>query len=213
MTTEVKPKIENSRVASASRRKPGLTRKRILLLVVGLAGFAWATLAGLIFMFNTGEYDLWFPGRILAYVLLLVAPALTFIPVGRALNFPFYGYWAVIGWAGFGYMLAFVPSQPQLGWRENATSLGLLLLFLFMVTVTVCLPIFYRLGFRLFSRRVAQYQLGRARREAILAGLYILLIAFLRVAGALNPLIAGSLLLAFVVLELLVLTRNIRVEG
>ena len=78
-----------------------------------------------------------------------------------------------------------------------------------MVAFTIFLPIFYRLGFRLFSRKVEQYDLGRARREAILASVCVLLLAFLRIVGALNILNTVSMLLSFIILELLILSRNI----
>lgn len=185
-----------------------ITRKRYMLLIAALAGLTWAGLVGLIFMLNTGQYDFWFPGRIVVYVLLLVAPALTFMPIGRVLEFPLYGYWSVVSFVIFGYVLAFVPSDPDKGWAANAGGLGLLLLSLFMVTVTIFLPIFYRLGFKLFSRKVEQYDLSRARREAVLAGLCVLLLAFLRMVGALNLLIAFAMVLAFIVFEMLILSRN-----
>ncbi len=192
-----------------NERQTPITRRRAMLGLAGLAGFAWAGLVGLIFLLNTGQYDFWFPGRLVAYVLLIVAPALTFVPIGRALEFPLYGYWAVASWAIFGYVLAFVPTEPGRGWNANSGPLGLLLLSLFMVTATIGLPVFYRLGFRLFSRKVEQYDLSRARREAVLAGAYVMLLAFLLLVSALNLLNAVSLLLAFIVLELLILTRNI----
>lgn len=185
-----------------------ITRKRYMLLIAALAGLTWAGLVGLIFMLNTGQYDFWFPGRIVVYVLLLVAPALTFMPIGRVLEFPLYGYWSVVSFVIFGYVLAFVPSDPDKGWGANAGGLSLLLLSLFMVTVTIFLPIFYRLGFKLFSRKVEQYDLSRARREAVLAGLCVLLLAFLRMVGALNLLIAFAMVLAFIVFEMLILSRN-----
>jgi hypothetical protein len=188
---------------------PIISHKRKLLLLVGLAGAAWAGLGGLIFLLNVGDYDFWFPGRIMAYVLLLIAPALTFMPIGQALEFHFYGYWAVMSWAIFGYTLAFVPTEPELGWNANTGAVGVMLISLFMVVVTVSLPLFYRLGFRLFSRKVEQYDLGRARREAVLMGAYVLLIAFLRIVGAATLLNGVTLLLAFIVLELLILTRNV----
>ena len=199
----------NESVLLQATNRGGLSRRRMVLLTTGLAGAAWAGLVALIFLFNTGQYDFWFPGRLLVYVLLLVAPALTFMPIGHALNFRLYGYWAVLSWAVFGYTLAFVPSDPTLGWNGNSGPLAVLLGSLFMVSVTITLPIFYRLGFRLFSRKVEQYDLSRAQREAVLVGIWILLSAFLRVAGALNLLSALALLLVFVVLELLILSRNI----
>lgn len=187
---------------------PTITNKRNMLFIAALAGLTWAGLVGLIFLLNTGQYDFWFPGRIVVYVLLLLAPALTFMPIARILEFPLYGYWAVISFALFGYVLAFVPSNPTRGWSSNTAGLGLLLISLFMVTITIFLPVFYRLGFKLFSRKVEQYDLNRARREAILAGLYVLMLAFLRIVGSLNLLIGVALVLAFIVFEMLILSRN-----
>lgn len=202
-------KIHQQGNPSGRNPRSKIERKRLLLLTSGLAGLAWAVLVGLVFMFNSGEYDFWFPGRVLAYVLLVIAPTLTFVPIGRALGFSLYGYWAVASWALFGFMLAFVPSQPERGWQENLTPLGLFLFALFMVTLSVGLPVFYRLGFRLFSRRIEQHDIGRAWREAILAGLAVLLLSVLSILDALTLLSAVALLLAFVVLELLLLSRNI----
>src|SRR4051812_9505466 len=133
---------------------PTISNKRNMLLIAALAGLTWAGLVGLIFLLNTGQYGFWFPGRIVVYVLLLLAPALTFMPIARILEFPLYGYWAVASFALFGYVLAFVPSDPAKGWSSNTGGLGLLLISLFMVTITIFLPIFYRLGFKLFSRKV-----------------------------------------------------------
>ncbi len=187
---------------------PTITNKRNMLFIAALAGLTWAGLVGLIFLLNTGQYDFWFPGRVVVYVLLLLAPALTFMPIARILEFPLYGYWAVISFALFGYVLAFVPSDPTKGWSANSGGLGLLLISLFMVAITIFLPVFYRLGFKLFSRKVEQYDLSRARREAILAGLCVLMLAFLRIVGALNLLIGVALVLAFIVFEMLILSRN-----
>lgn len=178
-----------------------------MLGFAALSGLVWAGLAGLIFMLDIARYEFWFPGRILAYVLLIIAPALTFIPIGRRLEFPLYGYWAVASCALFGFIIAFVPTNPEQGWNSNLSALLFMLLALFMVTVTVFLPIFYRLGFKLFTRKVEQYDLSRARREAVLAGCYVVLMAFLRLVGALNLLSAIALLLAFVIFELLILSR------
>lgn len=199
----------NQEAIYLNRERSSFSHKRRMLLFAGLAGLAWAGLVGLIFLLNVGDYDFWHPGRILAYVLLLVAPALTFMPIGRALEFPLYGYWAVVSWALFGYVVAFVPTDPNQGWNANAGAFLALLVAFFMVGITITLPIFYRLGFRLFSRKVEKYDLGRARREAVLFGAYLLLVAFLRIVGAATLLNVVALFLAFFVLELLILTRNV----
>ncbi len=184
-------------------------RSRSRLFLAGFAGLTWAGLVGLIFMLNVGDYSFWFPGRIAAYVLLIIAPALTFIPIGKALEFPSYGYWGVVSFALFGYIVAFVPSEPERGWNANIVVLALLLISLFMVAVTITLPLFYKLGFKLFTRRVEQYDLARARREAVLFGSYILLVAFLRMVGGANLLNTLALLGVFIILELLILTRRV----
>ncbi len=208
LNSEFQTKDRPLRRPDTTGDKSSSLNKRRMLLISALSGLTWAGLVGLIFLLNVGDYDFWFPGRLLTYILLLIAPTLTFMPIGRSLEFPLYGFWAVISWAIFGYVLAFVPTNPERGWSDNSGPLGLLLLSLFMITVTLFLPLFYRLGFRLFSRRIQQYDLNRARREAVLAGTYILLLAFLRVVGAVNLLNAISLFMAFIVLELLILTRS-----
>jgi hypothetical protein len=187
-----------------------MAQKRLLLTFAALSGLTWAGLFGLIFMLDVAQYDFWFPGRIIAYILLLVAPTFTFVPVARQLEFPLYGYWAVVSCALFGFLVAFVPTDPLSGWRNNLTALSFLLIALFMLTVTIALPIFYKLGFKLFSRRVLQYDLNRARREAVLAGCYVVLIAFLRLVGAVNLFSGVTLLLTFVIFELLMLSRTTR---
>ena len=182
----------------------------MLGLVVALAAISWVGLAWLLFRLNVGDYDdFWFGGRVLTYILLLVAPALTFVPLGRAIGMNWFGYWTVLSWAVFGFVLAFVPSDPQTGPGHNVVPLTLLLVSLFLVLVSVFMPLCYALATRFAKRQTMRPRriYGRAWREGIgLAG-YVILMAFLRSIGSLNSFNALLLFLILVVIELLFLAR------
>ncbi len=188
----------------------GIKNKPAMLLIMALAGLAWAGLIGMIFLYKVGSNDdsFWTPARVLTYVLLLVAPALTFIPIGKALGKGWYGWVAIVSFALLGYTLEFVPHTS--GWNQNVVPMIAFLLGLFLAVYTISWPVFYLLGFRFFKRRVERYDLGRSQREAILLGLYIVTVLFLGAAKILNPTYAGALFLIFLSVELLFLTRKMR---
>lgn len=182
-----------------------------MALIAGFAGLTWAGIVGLVFLLNAGDYDnFWFPARIVTYILLLVAPTLTFMPLGRAMGLRLYGYWSVISWAVFGYVFAFMTPDPAKGRDANLGLLILLLVCFFAVLVSVFLPLCYAAGLRLFKNayRPARYDMGRATREAILLAMYCILIAFLQLIGSLTALYAVLLLLSVLVIELLILSRS-----
>jgi len=188
-----------------------IKHKRTVALVAAFAGLCWAGVVGLVFLLNAGDYrDFWFPARIIVYVLLLIAPALTFIPLGRVLGLAFYGYWSVIGWAGFGFVFAFLTPDLARSRNENLGSLILLLICFFAVLVSLLLPLCYVAGASLFAKayRPARYDISRATREAVLLSLYILLLAFMQLLGSLTWVYAFILLLIVIVIELLVLSRS-----
>ncbi len=188
-----------------------IKHKRTLALIVALAGIAWAGIIGLIFLLNASDYNnFWFPARLLTYVLLLIAPALTFMPLGRALNVPFYGYWSVISWAAFGFVFAFMPPDSALPRDQNFASFILLLVCFFAALTSLFLPICYAVGIKLFARasRPARYDLRRATREAVFLSLYIVLLAFMQLQGSLTWLYALMFFLIILVIELLILSRS-----
>lgn len=182
----------------------------MLGLVVALAAIGWVGLGWLVFRLNVGDYDnFWFGGRVLTYVLLLVAPALTFVPIGRAVGMRWFGYWTVLSWAVFGFVLVFVPSDPQTGPGHNIVPLTLLLVSLFLVLVSVFMPLCYAIATRFGSRQTLRPRriYGRAWREGIGLSGYVILMAFLRSIGSLNTFNALLLFLILVVIELLFLAR------
>jgi hypothetical protein len=188
----------------------GIKNKPAVMLTSAFAGLVWAGLIGAIFLYKVGSSDLefWSPARVLTYVLFLIAPALTFVPIGKALGAGWYGWLAVISWAAFGFMLEFLPHTP--GWRENLTPLLFMLGALFLVVFSLSWPIFFLLGFKLFHRRVARYDLGRSLREAFLLATYVISIFMLAALRNLNPTYAGALFFMFLAIELLFVTRSYR---
>lgn len=188
-----------------------IKHKRMMALIAAFAGLTWAGLVGLVFLLNAGDYtEFWFPARTVAYVLLLIAPALTFMPMGRALGSRVYGYWSVLSWAAFGFIFAFMPPDPARSRDENLGGLVALLICLFAVLVSVFLPICYGLGLKIFANasRPARYNLRRATREAVLLALYFLLVALMQLLGNLTALYAVLLLFIIVIIELLFLSRG-----
>lgn len=188
-----------------------IKHKRMMALIAAFAGLTWAGLVGVIFMLNAGDYpEFWFPARAVVYVLLLVAPALTFMPMGRALGSRFYGYWSVLSWAAFGFIFAFMPPDPTRSRDENFGALVALLICLFAVLVSVFLPICYAVGLKVFANasRPARYDLRRATREAFLLALYVLLVGGMQLLGNLSWLYAVLLLFIIIIIELLVLSRG-----
>ena len=188
-----------------------IKRKRMMALIAAFAGLTWAGVVGLVFLLDTGDYsDFWFPARIVTYILLLIAPALTFMPLGRALGLRFYGYWSVFSWAAFGFVFAFLTPDPAKGRNENLSALILLLVCFFAVLISLFLPICYAVGLNLFAKayRPARYDLRRATREAVFLSMYCILIAFLQLLGSLTWLYAVMLFLIVLVVELLILSRG-----
>lgn len=169
--------------------------KRMLALTWAAAAAAWGDLAYLLVVVDVGAlahplHSL----RLLYYVLMVLAPALTFFPLARLMGLRAFGPEATLAWAGVAGMLAFVP--------PDAAGLPGYMLFLalaFLALASVFLPLGYALGFRLLTLRAHRRDTGRARREAYLAALFVVLAAVMNMEGFLNPLnallLGGMLLL------------------
>lgn len=143
-------------------------------------------------------------GRSVAiYVLLIVAPLLIYLPISQALGLRYFWLFAVISWALFGYLLAFVtPPKPA-----PALWYAIFLPLFFAVLVTIFTPTLYLIGYRFYSLKAHRRDLGRARRQAILLALYIVVLFLLAAVQVLNPLNALLLAAATAVLEFFFLTR------
>lgn len=195
---------------------------RRLLWTLGVtAGISWASWAYFLFFFNVGGIPSpWDPWRIVFYILLFLAPGLTFVPIGRWLKWRFFGLYAVLGWAAFGYLWAFGPPGSEglppekhpllrvmLG-EESPLGLWYFFLALFIVLTTILAPPAYRLGLRLFTSRTHRQDIVRAWREAGLLSLYFVSMALIRSLGLFTWPIALLSLLFLALVEALFLAQK-----
>ncbi len=149
--------------------------------------------------------DTWAAQRIITYALLLLAPLLIYLPISQALGLRYFWLFAVISWALFGYLLAFVT--PPLAEQANVVWYAIFLALFFAVLTTIFTPLTYLVGYRFYSLKAHRRDIGRARRQAILISLYIVALLLLAAVGVLNPLNAILLGAATAVLEFFFLTR------
>jgi hypothetical protein len=153
----------------------------------------------------SGLLDTWAAQRIVTYALLLLAPLLIYQPISQALGLRYFWLFAVISWALFGYLLAFVT--PPLAEQANVVWYAIFLMLCFAVLTTIFTPIAYLIGYRFYSLKAHRRDIGRARRQAILLSLYIVALLLLAAVSVLNPLNAILLGAATAVLEFFFLTR------
>lgn len=190
--------------------KPKTMDPRLLWALAGTAGIAWAAWIYFLFIFDVGAIpNLWDPWRIIFYVLLLLAPALTFVPIALRLEWYFFAPYAVLGWAVWGYLLAFLP--PPLGvltQRQSPLAIWYFFLDLFVVLSTILAPLAHVVGLRFLSSRTHQRDFARAWREAGLLSLYLVGLAIARSLELITWPIALLGLLFLVLVEALFLARK-----
>jgi hypothetical protein len=191
--------------------------RRLLWIFGPLAGLCWACWIYLLFFFNVGAIaNFGDPWRIIFYVLLVLAPAVTFVPLSLWLRWHFYGPYAVLGWAVFGYLMAFAPvpaaldREIKVGPASPATLLQGWYWFvvLFVVCTTVLAPLAHLVGLRFLTSRTHQRDLLRSWREAGLLSFYFVEVAAVRSLGQLTWPIALLSLLLLVLVEALFLARK-----
>ncbi len=180
-----------------------MSKKRLILTWVA-ATAAWADAGYLLLRADVGAIEyLLHPLRLLYYVLILLAPALTFFPIGRLMDLRTFGLEATVCWAGLLAVVAFVPPDAA----GLAGYFGLLAC-LFGAVASILLPVGYALGFKLLTLRVHRRDTGRARREAYLGALFVVLSAAMNVGGFYNALNAVLLALILVLVESFALARK-----
>jgi len=188
-----------------------MTLDRRLLWALGItSGIAWAAWIYFLFIFEVGAIpNFWDPWRIVFYVLLLLAPTLTFVPIALRLQWYLFAPYAILGWAVFGFLCAFIP--PPLGvltQRQSPLAAWYFFLDLFVVLTTILAPVAHVLGLRLLSSRTHQRDFVRAWREAGLLALYLVGLAIARNLGLVTWPIVLLGLLFLVLVEALFLARK-----
>lgn len=169
-----------------------------------VAPFAWLVLGWLVFVRNVGELPATEPLVLLAGGLLVAAPALTFVPLARALGAPLYDIEGIAGWATFGFVITFMSPGESLSRGE---------FLIFLLPLTVAIASVATLIAHAFDRRIhrnAPYRQSflRARRQGYLAALVVVALFLLHGIQVLSP-VSGMLLLVVAILcEVIMLSRD-----
>ncbi len=162
--------------------------RRMLWTLGATSGICWASWIYFLFVFNVGELvNPWDPWRLVFYGLLLLAPSITFVPIGLKIEWPFLGPFAVASWAAFGYLLAFVnPPADVLAGKASPLNAWYFFAALLAILLTLLAPIAYAVGLRLLRSRTHQHDAVRAWREAGLLSAYLVGLAVGRSLGLLT---------------------------
>ena len=165
---------------------------------------SWLALGQLIFVEDVGSRPVLDPVRMLCYVLLLAAPVMTFVPLARWAQAPFYDVEATAGWATLGFVVAFLtPDDPP--------SLAQFLLFLLPLTValaTLGAMGSHLVGLRVYRGNARRSDFVRARRQGYLAALVLVASMLLFSIRTLSPSSAVLLLVIAVLAEMFALSRD-----
>ena len=166
-----------------------------------LAINVWVLLIHLVANVDIGSMSLTAPEAMLGCALLVLAPAMIFLPLASRLRAPFYDTEAILGWGTLGFVLVFfTPSEPLTHGQFLA-----LLLPLTVSIASVAMLIAYAFVRRLRPDIPASLNLVQARRIGYLAALTLVALTLLNALQLLTP-FNGTLVVAVAVLaELLVL--------
>ncbi len=180
----------------------GRTRQSAIVALGAL--LSWIALAQLILIQNVGDRSTFDVLRLLFCMLLLAAPVLTFVPIARWANAPFYDIEATAGWATLGFVVAIVtPANPP--------TLAQFLLFLLPLTVALAsltTLTSYLVGLRVYRGDPRRHDFVRARRQGYLAAIVLVASMLLFGIGTLSPTSAVLLLIVVTLAEMFALARD-----
>lgn len=186
---------------SLAHRHRAILRLAWLALVI----LAWAQVYALIVTRDVGAIaGFWAPLRVASYLCFALAPALTFIPIARALGIPLYDLEAIAGWSSLCFSLTFLDP----GAHPPLAALLALLVSLTVSLATLCTLVSYVVGFRLLARRRQRYDFVRARRDGYVLSIFFVGLALQGMLDVLNPINAALLGLIVILLELTLLSRG-----
>jgi hypothetical protein len=180
--------------------------RAILWITLALGAVsAWIGVWALIVTVDVGSQAAFFaPMRILAYVMFVAAPLLTFLPIARVFSIPLYDLEAVVAWSTLLFVITFINpgSSPPL------PVLLMFLISLMMSLATIFSLISYAVGWRLLTRRSQKYDFLRARREGYLAAMFLVGVLLLSILDVLTFINGALLGLIIVLLEVFLLSRG-----
>jgi hypothetical protein len=169
----------------------------------------WLMLGQLLFVERLDRLPVLSGWRMLFYLLVFLAPLLTFVPIARWMRAPFFDVEAVAGWATLGLVLGLVtPADPP--------SLAQFLVFLLPLTValaTLGTLASYLAGLRVYRNDPRRYDIVRARRQGYLMAMLAVAGMLLFSVGTLSPSSAALLVLVGVLAEMFALSRDAQRAG
>lgn len=159
---------------------------------------SWALVYWLVIIRNVGqESSFWAPERLFAYLIFLLAPAVTFLPLTRRAGVPFLELEALIGWSTSLFIWTFLdPARIEEGFAMLVVLLPLLVALASLGTL---------LSAGIHLRLQPQKRLNplTARRQGYVLALFVVSCLLLNAFGALTLLNAGLLALIALLVELL----------
>lgn len=170
-------------------------RYALPVLWTALTANTWILLLHLIINVDVGNQPLSSPEAILACALLVVAPALVFLPVASRLGAPFYEAEAILGWGTLGFVVVFLQPSEELAYGEFLAVL---------LPLTVAIASIGTLAAYAFVRRLRPdgprpLNILQARRIGYLAALALVALVLLKALALLTP-FNGTLVIAVAVL-------------
>uniref|UniRef100_A0A7C1XDS4 Uncharacterized protein n=1 Tax=Thermomicrobium roseum TaxID=500 RepID=A0A7C1XDS4_THERO len=164
---------------------------------------AWSLAFSLVVRENVGVLqDFWAPERLLAYGAFLVAPALTFAPLGRLVRVPFLEIEAIAGWSTSLFVWTFIDPERVRG----PLAMLVVLLPLLVSVSSVFTLLSAAVELRLAARHAILPDPLRARRRGYVLGLFSVGCLLLHSLGALTAINVGLLALITLLVELLAMT-------
>lgn len=165
------------------------------LLWTILVANVWLLLIHLVVNINVGDMPLTRAEALLTCALLVVAPAMIFLPVASRLAAPFYDAEAIIGWSTLGFVVVFFPPSEPLAY-------GQFLAFLLPLTVAVAsisTLVAYAFVRRLQPETPRALNILQSRRIGYLAALALVALVLLKALALLTP-FNGALVVTVAVL-------------
>lgn len=165
------------------------------VLWIALTVNLWVLLAHLVVNRDAGDLDLLDPLALLTAALLVVAPAMIFLPIASLLRAPFYDVEALLGWSTLGFVVVFFrPDEPLTHAQFLALHLPLTVAIASLTTLIAFAFVRRIRGSRDLAGNVLQ-----ARRIGYLTALAAVTLALLSALELLTP-FNGALVVAVAVL-------------
>lgn len=180
-------------------------RRVVIPLLWGiLVANIWLLLLHLVINIDVGALPLSRPEALLACALLVVAPALIFLPIASRLAAPFYDAEAILGWSTLGFVVVFFPPSEELTYGQFLA----LLLPLTIAIASISTLVAYAFVRRLQPDNPRALNMLQSRRIGYLAALALVALVVLNALDLLTP-FNGTLVVAVAVLaELFVVTSR-----